>query len=198
MLHMKVCPYSYFWWCGYPWGPWVSFIITYESSVRVTKIISRIGASSVPSISFHFSPLFKLMKWTYQKHVNCKSQNSLKLSFTNICGPCSNLLGCESFLESFLSWHSCSMWDKLWKLNRFWWFSVRGYLYLIKQDSATHINGLAVYLKDGLLSVKDRLILRRLSGFLCFWLALRHFASHFFFLYGLYSPFLCSFWCYFI
>ena len=26
-LHMKVCPYSYFWWCGYFWGPWVSFVI---------------------------------------------------------------------------------------------------------------------------------------------------------------------------
>ena len=29
--HTKVCTYSYFRWCGYFWGPWVSFVTT-ESS----------------------------------------------------------------------------------------------------------------------------------------------------------------------
>ena len=36
---------SYFQWCGYFRGPWVSFVTTDEFSVRVTKITSRIGVS---------------------------------------------------------------------------------------------------------------------------------------------------------
>ena len=31
---------------------------------------------------------------------NFESHNSLRLSFTNICGLCSNFVECESFLES--------------------------------------------------------------------------------------------------
>ena len=27
-LHMEVRPYSYFLWCVYFWGPWVSFVMT--------------------------------------------------------------------------------------------------------------------------------------------------------------------------
>ena len=52
---------------------------------------------------------------------NVESQNSLKLSFTNIRGFCSNFAECQSFLEAN-SWHSCSMWDKLGWLNMFWKF----------------------------------------------------------------------------
>ena len=32
------CPSSYFRWCGYFWGPWVSFVMIDGFSVRVTKI----------------------------------------------------------------------------------------------------------------------------------------------------------------
>ena len=35
--HMAVSSYSYFPWCGYFRGPWVSFLTTDEFSVRVTK-----------------------------------------------------------------------------------------------------------------------------------------------------------------
>ena len=42
---MKVHPYSYFGWCGYFLGPWMSFVMTGEFSVRVTKTTSRIGVS---------------------------------------------------------------------------------------------------------------------------------------------------------
>ena len=45
MYCMEVCPYSYFWLCGYFQGRWVSFVTTDEFSVRVTKITSRIGVS---------------------------------------------------------------------------------------------------------------------------------------------------------
>ena len=53
-LRMEVCPYSYFWRCGYFWGPWVSFVMTDEFSVRVTKITSRIGISWTHSLPFYF------------------------------------------------------------------------------------------------------------------------------------------------
>ena len=43
--HTEVHYYSYFWWCGYFGGPWVSFVRTDEFSVRVTKITSRISVS---------------------------------------------------------------------------------------------------------------------------------------------------------
>ena len=43
--HMEVHPYSYFQWCGYFLGLWVSFVMTDEFSVRVTKITSTIGVS---------------------------------------------------------------------------------------------------------------------------------------------------------
>ena len=40
--HMDVHRNSYFWWCGYFWGPWVSFVMTDEFSVRVTKIMLKL------------------------------------------------------------------------------------------------------------------------------------------------------------
>ena len=44
MSRMEVCLHKYFWWCGYFRGLWVSFDLTDELSVRVTKITSRISA----------------------------------------------------------------------------------------------------------------------------------------------------------
>ena len=44
-LHMEVHPYSYFQWCGYFQSPRVSFIMTDEFSVRLTKVTSRIDVS---------------------------------------------------------------------------------------------------------------------------------------------------------
>ena len=44
-VSMEVHPYSYFLWCGYFRGLWVSFVTTDEFSVRVIKITSRIGVS---------------------------------------------------------------------------------------------------------------------------------------------------------
>ena len=53
-LGMEVDPYSYFQWYGYFSGPWVSFVMTDESSVRVTKITSGIGVSWTHSLPFYF------------------------------------------------------------------------------------------------------------------------------------------------
>ena len=68
---MEVRPYHYFQWCGYFWGQWVPFVTTYESSVRVTRINSRIGISWTLSLPFYFNQ-FKLNElWPYyQKRVN--------------------------------------------------------------------------------------------------------------------------------
>ena len=52
--HIEVRPYSYFWWCGYFWGPWVSFVTTDEFLMSVTKINSRIGVSWTHSLPFYF------------------------------------------------------------------------------------------------------------------------------------------------
>ena len=82
---------------------------------------------------------------------NFESHNSLKLSFTNIRGLRSNFVDCESFLESnsldILALCETNLDDSIDSGN----FSVRSYLPLIRKDSSTHMNGLAVYVKDFLL-----------------------------------------------
>ena len=53
-LRIEVCPYSYFWCWENFWGPWVSFFMIDEFSVRVTKITSRNGLSWTHSLPFYF------------------------------------------------------------------------------------------------------------------------------------------------
>ena len=81
---------------------------------------------------------------------NYESQNSLKLSFTNICGLCLNFVECESFLESnfpdILTLCETNLDDSINSGN----FSVTGYLSLMRRDSITHMHGLAVYVEEGL------------------------------------------------
>ena len=68
---MEMHSYSYFWWCGYFWDPWVSFVTADEFSVRVTKITSRILLLVSHELTAYLS-IFNLSKlWSYyQKHVN--------------------------------------------------------------------------------------------------------------------------------
>ena len=84
-----------------------------------------------------------------------ESHNSLKLSFTNIWGLCSNFVDCESFLESnspdILALCETNLDDSTDSEN----FSVRGYLPLIWEDSSTHMHGLTVYVKEGLSFAQD-------------------------------------------
>ena len=56
------------------------------------------------------------------KSDNFESQNSLKLSFTNIWGLCSNFIDCKSFLESNSPDILAFMWGKPGWLNWFWEF----------------------------------------------------------------------------
>ena len=87
--HMKVCPYSYFRWCGYFRSPWVSFVTTNEFSVMATKLTSRSAVSWTHSLPFCFWPIFNLMKWPYyQKDVNCITLNQARICWfvvTQIC-----------------------------------------------------------------------------------------------------------------
>ena len=95
---------------------------------------------------------------------NSESHNSLKLSFTNIRGPRSNFVECESFLESnspdFLVLCETDLGDSTDSGN----FSVRGYLPAIPKDSITHKWSCSLcerrtYFCTGLIS-------RKLCGFL--------------------------------
>ena len=68
-------------------------------------------------------------------------------------------------------------------------FSVKSYLPLIRKDSSTHMNGLAVYVKERLPFALELSLGNSADSYLCFWLALLHSVSYFFFLY--WSPSSC-------
>ena len=109
-----------------------------------------------------------------------QSYNSLKLNFTNVIGLYSNFVDCESFLE-LNSPDSLALCETNLVLNWFWQFLCEG-LFLIWKDSTTHIHGLAVYMKEGLLFAWE-LSLENSADSYCFWLALLNSVSYFFSLY---------------
>ena len=94
----------------------------------------------------------------------------------------SNSVDCESFLESnspdILALCETNLDDSTDSGN----FSVRGYLHLIRKDSTTHMHSLAVYMKKGHHFVRDLSLENSVDSYFCFWLALLHSASYFFFL----------------
>ena len=92
---------------------------------------------------------------------NIKLHKYLKISFTNIRGLRSNIVECESFVES----NPLDILDILLTCEA---NSVRGYLSLIPKDSITHVHGLALYVKKGLPFALDL----SLENSLCFPLAL--------------------------
>ena len=86
----------------------------------------------------------------------------------NILGLCSNFVDCESFPESnspdILALCETNLDDSIDSGN----FSVRGYLSLIQKDSSTHMHGLAVYVKEGLLFARDLSLENSAGSYLCF------------------------------
>ena len=108
------------------------------------------------------------------KQDNFELHDSLKLSFTNIWGLCSNFVDCESFFETnspnILALCVTNLNDSIDSGN----FSVRGYLPVIRKDSSTHINGLAVHAKEGLPCKRDFSLENSVDSYLCFWLFLFH------------------------
>ena len=123
---------------------------------------------------------------------NSESHNSLKFSFTNIWGLCSNFVDCESFLESnspdILALCETNLDDSINSGN----FSVRGYLPLIRKDSITHMHGLAVFVKEQLPFARDLPLENSGDSYLSFQLALLHSVSYSFFLYRSSSSALCT------
>ena len=99
---------------------------------------------------------------------NFESHNSLKLSFTNIRGLRSNFADCESFRKSnspdILALYEANLDDSIDSGN----FFVRGYLPLIRKDSSNHIDGLAVYVKEGLPFARDLSLENSADSYLCF------------------------------
>ena len=78
----------------------MSFVSTDEFSVRVAKITPIIGVSRITAYlsDFEFNEMAILSKG--HKPGKSESQNSLKLSFTNIRACNLNFIGCKSFFES--------------------------------------------------------------------------------------------------
>ena len=113
----------------------MSFVMTDEFSVRVTKIMAILSKACKPD--------------------NFESHNSLKLNFTNIQSLHSNCVDCESFLElnstDILALFETNLDDSTDSDN----FSLRGYLPLIRKDSSAHMHGLPVYVKEGILFAQD-------------------------------------------
>ena len=99
---------------------------------------------------------------------NFQLQNSLNLSFTDIRGLCSNFVDCESFLESnspnILALFETNLDDSIDSGN----ISVRGYLPLIQKDSTTHMDGLTVYVKEGLSFARDLSLENSADSHLCY------------------------------
>ena len=117
------------------------------------------------------------------------SHNSLKLSFANIWGLCSNFVDCKTFLESdspnILTLCETNLDDSIDSGN----FFVRGYHPFIRKDSSTHMHGLAVYVNEGLSFALELSLENSADSYLCFWPPLLHSVSYFFFLYR--SSFSC-------
>ena len=138
--------YSYLGWCRYFCGPWVSFVTTDEFSTRVKKLTQGLLPHELTAYLY----VLPLTQWITNilskgcKPDNFEPKNSLKLSFTNIQGLCSNFTERESFLKSnssdILALCETNLDDTIDSSN----FSRRGYLPLIRKDSTTHMHGLAV------------------------------------------------------
>ena len=86
----------------------------------------------------------------FTKPVSPKSHTSLKVSYTNSRGFCSNLLHCESCLETNLSDILALCETNLEDTVDSNSFIVKGYLSLIRKDSSVHVHCLVVFVKEGL------------------------------------------------
>ena len=104
--------------------------------------------------------------------------NSLKLSFTNFQGFHSNFVECESFFESnspdILALCETNLDDSIYYGN-----FLRGYLPLIQKDSVTHMDGLAIYLKEGLPFARDLSLEKSVDSYVFNWLYFIHYFTSF-------------------
>ena len=115
---------------------------------------------------------------------NFESQNSLKLSLTNIWDLHLNFVDYELSLESNSPDILALCEKNLDVSNDSGNFSVKYCLPLIWKDSSTHMHGLAVHVKEGIAFALELSLENSADSYLRFWLALLHSLSYFFFLYG--------------
>ena len=155
---MEVCPYNYL--TAISSGinfskVLVSFVMTDEFSMGVTKITSRISASWTHSLLFWFWPLFNSRKWQcYQKNLNQITLNHTTLS--NLALPKLEVF-VQISLNVNLSFNQTLL-AFLFYVRQPWMTQLilaRGYSLLIQKDSVTNMHGLAVYVKEGLPFVRD-------------------------------------------
>ena len=94
-----------------------------------------------------------------------------------------NFVNCEFFLESnspdILALCGTNLDDSIDSDH----FPVRGFHPLIQKDSSTPMDGLTGYVMEGLPFLQDLSLENSADSYLCFWLALLHLVSYFFFLY---------------
>ena len=123
---------------------------------------------------------------------NFEPQNSLKLSFTNFWGLCSNSVEYESFLESDSPAVLTLCETKLGWLNWFWQFLCEGWFFFNLQK-INYLYAWSCSLTESGTSFCSGLISRKLCGLLLmFSLVLHHSVSYFFFPYLSLSSLLCS------
>ena len=131
------------------------------------------------------------MEWPYYQtdvnQINFEPQSSKKSSFTNIRGLRTSFVECESFLESNSPNNIAPCVANLNESNGSGSFSVRGYLPLIRKDSATHMHVLAVYGKEGLPFPRELSLEISADSYLGFQLTLHHSVTYFFSLYRSFS-----------
>ena len=171
---MEVCPYSCFLWCRYFWGPLVSFVTTDEFSVRLTKLLQWLVSHELTAylsvFNLFLTQWIMTILWKGCKPDNFEPHNSLSLSFTNIWGRCSDFVECESLLQlnspDILALCVTNLDDAIVSIAIY--FSVRGYLPLIRKDSITHMHGLAVFLKEGPRFAWDLSLENSADSYLCF------------------------------
>ena len=106
---------------------------------------------------------------------NFELHNSLKLSFTNIWGLCSNFADCESFNNS--NSHDTLV---LCETNLEW------------ENSSNHMHGLTGYVKEGITFVWAISLENSADSYLCFRLALLCSLYYYFFHYQSPSSSLCT------
>ena len=181
---MEVCSYSYFWCCEYFQGPWCHLLQQMSSQWGSQNVLQGLVSHELTPYFSVFN-LFLTQLWPYyQKDVTQTALNhtTLTLNFTNIQGLYSNFVECQSFFDSdspdILALRETNLDDSSGSGN----FAVKVYLPLILKDCVTHIQGLAVYVKEGLLFGWDLSLENCVGSYLCYPLALLHSVPYYFFL----------------
>ena len=142
---MEMCPYSYFGWCGYFWGPGCHLLQQILSEDHKNYFKDWCLIHSQPTFLFLTQWIMAILSKGC-KPDNLESHNSQH----NIWGFCSYFVEYECFLESnspdILALCETNLDDSIDSDN----FFVRGCLSLIQKNSITHMHSLAVHVKEGL------------------------------------------------